>query len=108
MAEKLKRWDAAEHLNSEEDIALFLEAAMEEGGEDPAFIAKALGTVARARGMTRLAAKTGLTRQALYKALSGEGHPEFNTIFKVAHALGYQFRLCAAPEAARASGTSAI
>ena len=59
-----------------------------EAGDDAAFVAKALGTIARARGMTQLARSTGLGRESLYKALSGEGNPSFSTILKVAHALG--------------------
>lgn len=63
--------------------------------EDPAIITDALGVVCRSRGMSHLAAKTGVTRQALYKALSSSGNPEFSTVLKVAHALG--FRLTLAP-----------
>jgi probable addiction module antidote protein len=85
---KLRKWDSAEHLNSDEDIALYLDACLEEAGNDPAFIAKALGNIARARGMSQLARETGLGRESLYKALSGEGNPSFATILKVIHALG--------------------
>ena len=85
---KTRRWDSAEHLKSEQDIALYLEACFEEAGDDAAFIAKALGNVARARGMSQLARDTGLGRESLYKALSGEGNPSFATVLKVAHALG--------------------
>ena len=85
---KLRKWDSAEHLNSDEDIALYLDACLEEAGGDPAFIAKALGNIARARGMSQLARETGLGRESLYKALSGEGNPSFATILKVIHALG--------------------
>ena len=69
-------------------MAAYLEACMEEAGDDAAFIAKALGTIARAKGMTQLAKETGLGRESLYKALSGEGNPSFSTILKVVHALG--------------------
>ena len=93
MTVKLKRWDSAEHLQTEEDIALYLEACFEEAGDDPAFIAKALGTVARARSMTQLAKDTGLGRESLYKALSGEGNPSFGTILKVIHALGLKLNV---------------
>lgn len=79
-------WDAAEHLNSEEDMAAYLEAALEEG--EPALVAAALGDIARARGMTQLARETGLGRESLYKALSPNGNPEFSTILKVVNALG--------------------
>ena len=85
---KLRKWDSAEHLKTDEDIALYLDACLEEAGDDPAFIAKALGNIARARGMSQLARDTGLGRESLYKALSGEGNPSFATILKVIHALG--------------------
>lgn len=85
---KLKKWDVAEHLETDEDMALYLEAAFEEAGDDPAFIAKVLGDIARARGMTQLARDTGLGRESLYKALSGQGNPSFATILKVIKALG--------------------
>jgi probable addiction module antidote protein len=85
---KLRKWDSAEHLKTDEDMALYLEACLEEAGDDAAFIAKALGTIARAKGMTQLARDTGLGRESLYKALSGEGNPSFATILKVMHALG--------------------
>lgn len=85
---KLRKWDSAEHLKSDEDMVLYLEACLEEAGDDSAFIAKALGTIARAKGMTQLAKETGLGRESLYKALSGEGNPSFATILKVTTALG--------------------
>lgn len=92
---KLKKWDSAAHLKTEEDMALYLEACLEEAGDDAAFVAKALGNIARAKGMSQLARDTGLGRESLYKALSGEGNPSFATILKVAHALG--IKLHAAP-----------
>ena len=92
---ELRKWDSAEHLKTDEDMALYLEACLEEAGDDAAFIAKALGTIARAKGMTQLAKDTGLGRESLYKALSGEGNPSFATILKVMNALGLQ--LHAAP-----------
>ncbi|MDR3158598.1 MAG: putative addiction module antidote protein [Zoogloeaceae bacterium] len=85
---KTRRWDIQEHLKTEDDMRLYLEACFEEAGDDPAFIAAALGDVARARGMTALARETGLGRDTLYKALSGENNPSFGTILKVARALG--------------------
>jgi probable addiction module antidote protein len=88
----LHAWDSAEHLKTEEDIAAYLDACFEEAGDDAAFIARALGTVARARGMTRLAHDAGMGRESLYKALSGEGNPSFATILKVAKALGVRIR----------------
>ena len=66
---------------------------MEEAGDDPAFIAKALGTIARARGMSQVARDAGLSRESLYRALSGEGNPEFGTLLKVAKALGLKLHL---------------
>lgn len=88
MAIKLKKWDSAEHLKTEEDIAVYWEACLEEAQDDAAFITAALGTIARARGMSRLAHDTGMTREGLYKALSPDGNPEFATVMKVIRALG--------------------
>jgi probable addiction module antidote protein len=78
-------WDAAEHLETDEDMAAYLEAALEEG--DPALVAAALGDIARAKGMAQIARETGLGRESLYKALSPEGNPEFATVLKVVRAL---------------------
>lgn len=85
---KLRKWDSAEYLKTDEDMADYLQACLDEAGADAAFIAKALGTIARAKGMTQLARETGLGRESLYKALSGEGNPSFATILKVMSALG--------------------
>lgn len=85
---KLRKWDSAEHLKTDGDMAQYLQACLDEAGDDAAFIAKALGTIARAKGMTQLAKETGLGRESLYKALSGEGNPSFATILKVMAALG--------------------
>jgi len=85
---KLRKWDSAEHLKTEEDMALYLEACFQEAGDDALFIAKALGNIARAKGMSQLSRDTGLGRESLYKALSGEGNPSFATILKVTTALG--------------------
>ena len=93
MTLKLRKWDSAEYLKTEEDMVLYLEACMEEAGDDAAFIAKALGTIARARGMSQLAKDTGLGRESLYKALSGEGNPSFATILKMTHALGFKLHV---------------
>ena len=84
----LKKWDSAAHLKTDEDIAAYLQACFEEAGNDAAFIAKALGNIARARGMSQVAQETGLGRESLYKALSGDGNPSFATILKVMNALG--------------------
>ena len=83
---KTKPWDAAEHLETEEDMAAYLEAALEDG--DPALVAAALGDIARAKGMSEIAGETGLGRESLYTALSPEGNPEFATVLKVIRALG--------------------
>ncbi len=86
MTTNTKPYDAAEYLETEEDMAAYLDAAMEDG--DPNIIANALGTIARAKGMTQVAKDSGLGRESLYRALSGEGNPEFATIMKVVKALG--------------------
>lgn len=84
--ERTSFWDAADHLKTEADMEAYLEAALEEN--DPALIAAALGDVARAKGLTQIAKKTGLGRESLYKDLSAQGNPEFSTIVKVINALG--------------------
>ncbi len=86
--EQFARYDSADYLKTEEDIAAYLEAVMEEGGDDPAYIARALGVVARARNMTALAEEVGMSRVGLNKAPSGEGNPTLSTVLKVAKALG--------------------
>lgn len=83
---KTRQWDVVEHLETEEDMAAYLEAVLEEG--DPALVAAALGDIARAKGMAQIAHETGLGRESLYKALSSEGNPEFATVLKVVRALG--------------------
>ena len=90
-------WDAADHLETKEDVVLYLEAAFEDG--DPGLIAAALGDVARAKGMTKVAADAGLGRESLYKALSPDGNPELATVLKVMQALG--LRLHASASTAR-------
>lgn len=90
---KTRVWDAAEHLETEEDMAAYLEAALAEG--DAALISAALGDIARAKGMAQIAGVTGLGRESLYKALAPDGNPEFATVLKVVRALG--LRLHAAP-----------
>jgi probable addiction module antidote protein len=86
--ERFTRWDAADHLRTKAQVAAYLEACMEAGGDDPAFIAAALGDVVRARGMSQLARATGLTREGLYKSLAPDGNPSLGTILKVMKALG--------------------
>jgi probable addiction module antidote protein len=93
---KTTRWDSAQHLKTDEDMIAYLDACLAEAGDDPAFIAHALGVIARAKGMSQLARDTGLGRESLYKALSGEGNPSFGTILKVMHALGVRLHAEAA------------
>jgi probable addiction module antidote protein len=92
-------WDVAEHLETAEDIAAYLEAALEDG--DPALVAAALGDIARSKGMAQIARQTGLGRESLYKALSPEGNPEFTTILKVVRALGLRLHAVPAHGAAK-------
>lgn len=87
-AEAFKRYDSADYLVSIEDSAAYLEAALDEAGDDPAFIAQVLGTIARSGNLSELARRVGMSREGLYKALSAEGNPSFATILKVAKALG--------------------
>ncbi len=94
-------YDVAEHLQTPEDMAAYLEAAIEEAGDDAAFVAKALGDIARAKGMTQVACDAGLSRESLYKALSGERNPTLDTVLRVVAALG--LKLCAEPAPAPGS-----
>ena len=81
-------YDTADYLTGTEDIAAYLEAVIEEAGDDPAFIAQALGTIARSGNLSELARRVDMSREGLYKALSADGNPSFATIMKVAGALG--------------------
>jgi probable addiction module antidote protein len=83
---KTTKWDVVDYLKTDEDMANYLEAAIEDS--DPALISAALGDIARAKGMSQVARKAGLGRESLYKALSPNGNPEFATILKVVKALG--------------------
>jgi probable addiction module antidote protein len=87
-------WDAAEHLETDEDMAAYLDAALEAG--DPALVVAALGDIARARGMSQIARDAGLGRESLYKALSPNGNPEFATFLRVVRALGLELHAEAA------------
>jgi probable addiction module antidote protein len=87
-------WDITRYLDSDEAIAAYIEAALDE--DDAALLAAALGDVARAKGMTQIARETGLGRESLYKALSPEGNPEFGTVQKVMRSLGLKFHVTAA------------
>ena len=98
------RYDVAEHLRTREDMAAYLETSIEEADGDAAFVAKALGDIARARGMAQVASETGLSRESLYKALSGERVPTFDTVLRVVGALGLKLRAEALPAVERESG----
>ena len=91
------RYDVAEHLRTPDEMAAYLEACFEEANGDAALIAKALGDIARAKGMTQVARDAGLSRESLYKALSGERSPGFDTVLKVIEALGLELHATAAP-----------
>ena len=93
MAEKFTRWDAADYLNTKEDIRLYLESCIEEDLGDGALIRAALGDIARARNMSQLARDVGITREGLYKALSGKGNPSFALVLKIARALGLEMHI---------------
>lgn len=82
----VRAFDAASYLTTEADIVAYLDTILED--DDPALLAAALGDIAKARGMTSLAQATGLSRESLYKSLSGERIPSTDTLFKVIHALG--------------------
>jgi probable addiction module antidote protein len=86
--EKFSRYDVVDYLKSDEDMAAYLDACIEEAGDDAAYIAAALGDIARARGMAQLAKDTGISREGLYKALSSDGNPSLATVLKVVKALG--------------------
>ncbi|SER71261.1 addiction module antidote protein [Corynebacterium cystitidis] len=86
MGVKISTWDASEYLETKEDIAAYLNAALEDG--DPALWQAALGDVAKARGMTAIAREAGVGRESLYKSLSENGNPSWQTVTKVLAALG--------------------
>ena len=98
------RYDVAEHLRTPEDMVAYLDASIEEADGDAAFLAKALGDIARARGMAQVATDTGLSRESLYKALSSERVPRFDTVLRVVGALGLTLRAEASSAAQRQSG----
>jgi probable addiction module antidote protein len=93
MTSKLHDYDVAQHLRTPAEMAAYLEAAIEDSDGDAAFIAMALGDIARAKGMAELARETGLGRESLYKALSADGNPQLSTVLKVAKALGLQWHI---------------
>jgi probable addiction module antidote protein len=93
---KFSRYDSADYIETEEDIAAYLDAVMEEGGGDPTYVTRALVVVARARNISKLARDTGMSREGLYKALSEDGNPSFATVAKIAGALGLRITFAAA------------
>lgn len=86
-------FDAAQYLQSDEECAAYLQACLEQEPDNAALFSKALGDIARARGMMQLAKDTGLTREGLYKSLSEQGNPSLSTVMKVMHALGLQMNI---------------
>lgn len=97
MKTKTSRYDVAEHLRTPKEMAAYFEACLDEADGDASFIAKALGDIARAKGMAQVAKRAGLSRESLYKALSGNRSPSFDTILKVVAALGLKLHAEAAP-----------
>lgn len=97
MKAKTSRYDVAEHLRTPKEMAAYFEACLDEADGDASFIAKALGDIARAKGMAQVAKRAGLSRESLYKALSGNRSPSFDTILKVVAALGLKLHAEAAP-----------
>ena len=93
---KVTDYDVAEHLRTPEEMAAYLDAWLEEAPDDAAGIARALGDIARAKGMTQVAKDAGLSRESLYRALSADGNPSFATVLKVAKALGVKLHAEAA------------
>lgn len=91
MKTNLTEYDVANHLRSPEEMAAYLEASIIESDGDASFVAKALGDIARVKGMTEIASETGLGRESLYKSLSADGNPQLDTILRVAKALGLEF-----------------
>lgn len=92
---KLSNYDSAQYLATDKAMRAYMDEAF--ATQDPAFIAKALGTLARAKGMTQISKDTGLSRESLYKALSPEGNAEFATIMRVMQSLGLKFSVTTAP-----------
>jgi len=88
----LTRWDSAKYLENEDDVQAYLDAVLAEASDEPAYLVHALAVIARAKNMSQLARDTGMSREGLYKALSGDGNPTFATVTKIAKALGLQIR----------------
>ena len=95
MTERFTKWEVTEHLRTREDARLYLEACAEEDPGDGSLIRAALNDIARAGNMSRLARDVGMSREGLYKALSGDGNPTFATVVRITRALGMQLRFTA-------------
>ena len=93
LSEKYKKFDFADYLKDLNDVAGYLEIALEESAEDPTAVPRALGAIARSQNMSELARRVGMSRDGLYKALSADGNPTWSTILKVTNALGLRFEL---------------
>lgn len=93
MSQKYRRFDAADYLRDLDDVAMFLEVALEDSAEDPSAVPHALGIIARSQNISELARRVGMSRDGLYKALSEDGNPTWSTILKVTNALGLRFEL---------------
>ncbi|MDQ6934379.1 MAG: putative addiction module antidote protein [Actinomycetota bacterium] len=93
MSEKYQRFDAADYLKDLDDVAVFLEVALEDSAEDPSAVPHALGIIARSQNMSELARRVGMSRDGLYKALSEDGNPTWSTILRVTNALGLRFEV---------------
>lgn len=90
---KYKKFDAADYLTDLDDVAVFLEVALEDSAEDPTALPHALGVIARLQNMSELARRVDMSRDGLYKALSSDGNPTWTTVLKVTNALGLRFEL---------------
>lgn len=97
MTTEFTPWDVQDQLKTPEDCAAFVQAVVEEAGDDTAFIVKALGEVAKAKGMAAVARDAGITREGLYKAVSDKGNPSFATVMRLIRALGLEIHLTPAP-----------
>ena len=95
MTESFTKWDVTEHLNTQEEVRLYLEACAEEDPGDGSLICAALNDIARAGNMSRLAREAGMSRKGLYKALSDDGNPTFATVMRITRALGMHLRITA-------------
>ncbi len=95
MRETFTKWDVAEHLETKEDVRLYIEACLEEDPGDGSLIRAALNDIARGQNMTQLSRDVGMSREGLYKALSKDGNPSFATVLRLIRALGMQLRVSA-------------